>query len=308
MTKTISVIIPHLNQPEALEKCLASVRAQTVAEEDYEVIVVDNGSKELPADICERFGAILLVESEPGPGPARNKGIAAASADLLAFIDADCVADGNWLAAAVSELSKPGTEVVGGDVRIAYANPESLTALEAYESVFAYRQREYIERKGFSGTGNLAMKKSACDAVGKFAGIGVAEDRDWGVRASAKGLKPRYVPEMIVFHPARRTIEELKTKWLRHIQHDFADFAASRGGVARWLVRAIAVALSPLRDVPMTFMSGRIEGALPKLKAAGLLVRIRLYRAWQMLRQPFVAGSERAPQWNDAGVGRRPLK
>jgi len=73
--------------------------------------------------------------------------------------------------------------VVGGDVRIAVANPRRLTHLEAYESIFAYRQQEYIETMGFSGTGNLAVGREDFERIGPFAGIEVAEDRDWGRRA-----------------------------------------------------------------------------------------------------------------------------
>ena len=70
----ISVVIPHLNQPEMLVRCLASLR-QSVRRPD-EVIVVDNGSTTLPAEICASFpGVTLLQEPEPGPGPARNLGV-----------------------------------------------------------------------------------------------------------------------------------------------------------------------------------------------------------------------------------------
>jgi glycosyltransferase involved in cell wall biosynthesis len=161
MTLKISVVIPHLNQPDALASCLETVCNQTMLRSDYEVIVVDNGSAHLPHDICKRFNARLLQETEPGPGPARNTGIAAATTDLLAFIDADCLADTKWLASAYEGLSSQTAQIVGGDVRIAYGDPNNLTALESYESVFGYRQKLYIERMGFSGTGNLAFEKVA---------------------------------------------------------------------------------------------------------------------------------------------------
>jgi glycosyltransferase involved in cell wall biosynthesis len=90
----ISVIIPHLNQEDFLERCLASLADQTIGDVKIEIIVVDNGSRRLPGDVVGRFpGVRLEQELTPGPGPARNKGIQVSSAPVLAFIDADCIAD-----------------------------------------------------------------------------------------------------------------------------------------------------------------------------------------------------------------------
>ena len=84
----------------------------------------------------------------------------------------------------------------------------AITALEAYESVFAYRFKLYIEEHGFSGTGNLVVRRADFKTIGPFRGIEVAEDIDWGQRARAAGYTFVYVPEMIVFHPARESIQE----------------------------------------------------------------------------------------------------
>ena len=72
-----SVVIPHLNQPDFLDRCLASL-ADGSRRPD-EVIVVDNGSDALPQAICDAWGALLLTEADPGPGPARNCGERAGS-------------------------------------------------------------------------------------------------------------------------------------------------------------------------------------------------------------------------------------
>src|SRR4051794_8901034 len=94
----ISVIIPHLNQPDALEACLRSLDAQTLARDAFEIIVVDNGSATPPMDVVAGHpGVRLQHESRPGPGPARNAGVAAANGEILAFIDADCRAHQDWL-------------------------------------------------------------------------------------------------------------------------------------------------------------------------------------------------------------------
>lgn len=278
----ISVIIPHLNQEPQLRRCLASLGAQRNVNARVECIVVDNGSRRLPEAACADWpGLRLLAESEPGPGPARNRGIAEARGDILAFIDADCYADPGWLAAIETAFSDPETQIIGGDVRVEYADPDRPSFLEPYESIYSYRNHLHIA-EGFSGTGNLATLPAVVSDVGPFAGIAVAEDRDWGLRAGALGYSIRYVPDMIVFHPARDSFAELTQKWDRHIAHDFQGFRQKRFGRMKWLARAVAVASSPVFELRTLFTSPRVSGFQERWLALLCLVRIRLYRAWRM--------------------------
>ncbi len=278
----LSVIIPHLNQPTHLEHGLQALAEQEDVQRDVEIIVVDNGSSELPEAICARWPNVRLAqEAAPGPGPARNRGIAAAQGDLLAFIDADCRAHPRWLASIEAAFADPETQVIGGDVQVPFADPAHPTALECYERIYAYRNRKYIA-SGYSGTGNLAMRRSAYEAVGPFGGIEIAEDRDWGHRAGAAGIGIRYVPEMIVYHPARTEFAEMRRKWDRHIAHDFSNLRGAKGAV-RWILRALAIAASPIGELPRILTSSRIRGPKQRLLAFWALVRIRLYRAWRML-------------------------
>lgn len=280
----VSVVIPHLNQPEHLRCCLASLAQQSFDLDRVEIIVVDNGSSQLPQEVCAGFpGVVLIQETTPGPGPARNSGVGRSRGEILAFIDADCTADPGWLTAIESRLASDHAKVIGGDVRIARRDPERPTMLEAYESIYAYRQEEYITRQNYSGTGNLAMRREAFDAVGPFCGIERAEDHDWGQRATGLGIATRYVPEMIVYHPARQSFDELRTKWDRHISHTFAQDAQGLGGRARWFGRAVAVAGSPLFEARRIVASRRVSRRRERWMAAAILIRIRLYRAGRML-------------------------
>jgi glycosyltransferase involved in cell wall biosynthesis len=296
----VSVIIPHLNQPDLLKRCLTSLQAQTFEKRAVEVIVVDNGSKQLPTEICQSGGNVaLLQELAPGPGPARNAGVKTAQADILAFIDADCIAHEDWLASIVNRFSDASTSVIGGDVRIAYENPDNLTALEAYETVFAYQQKNYIEKKGFTGTGNMALRRDVMAVVGPFRGIEVAEDRDWGRRAQNLKISIVYVPEMVVRHPARKTFAELTAKWNRHISHDFEEKAKGTAGKLRWFATALMVAASSILDAAKIFRSARLAGISNRLRASGILFKIRIYRAYGMLQLLASASRHRDSQkWN----------
>ena len=280
----ISVVIPHLNQFEDLERCLSSLDAQTLERSQFEVIVVDNGSSSSPEAIVVRHpNARLLFETTPGPGPARNAGIRDAAGEVLALIDADCRAHPAWLANALRFLqSSPNKTILGGDVRI-WRDGQSLTAIAAYESVFAYRFKLYIEQHGFSGTGNLVVKRADFLNIGPFAGIDVAEDMAWGQRACAAGYRFRYVPEMIVFHPARRSLEELYQKWDRQIQHYLNMARDKPGWKFRWIARALLVLGSPIVDTATVFNSDRIQGIPTRIKAIIVLCQVRAHRALKML-------------------------
>jgi glycosyltransferase involved in cell wall biosynthesis len=280
----LSVIIPHLNQPEALAACLDSLQSQTVDHAAFEVIVVDNGSTALPRAVVERYQGTLLQEEKPGPGHARNRGAQAAGGEILAFIDADCRANPDWLKCALCavEVAPPRT-ILGGDVQIWHEPHTPVTAVEAYETVFAYRFKLYIEQHGFCGTGNLVARKQDFDHIGPFQGIEVAEDIQWGRQALSAGYTFRYVPEMVVYHPARESFRELCVKWDRHIQHAVNAGGNNRSWQAGWIFRALAILVSPAADWTKVVASRRLHGPSAKAKAIGVLTAIRGYRAYKMI-------------------------
>lgn len=298
----ISVIIPHLEQEAFLERCLKTIRAQQATKDPFEVIVVDNGSRRPPAELCARYDAQLLVEKTPGPGPARNRGVAQAEGDILAFIDSDCTADPGWLCEIERCFAEnEGVAVIGGDVRIAIEDRSRPTWLESYESIYAYRMKEYIARQGFTGTGNLAVRASVFRAVGKFGGIDIAEDRDWGQRALAMGYATHYRPQMIVFHPARKSFGEIAEKWRRHTMHDLAAYKALKAWWPRWLLRTIAVAASPVAEIPRIALSDRVSGLRQRLLAFYGVLNVRLYRAGFMVTVALgSAEPDSARRWNRA--------
>lgn len=282
----VSVIIPHFQMPDALRRCLDSVVAQRLDHGHAEIIVVDNNSATFPEAVARDYPAVrFLRQPQPGPGLARNTGVAAARAPVLAFIDADCRAEAGWLQAAVSAVEPdPDRNIVGGDVRIDFRNAPQLTALEAYEAVFAFRQQFYIEKRQFSGTGNLAMGPAVHAAVGPFGGIDIAEDADWGQRAHAAGFRTRYLAPMRIYHPARTSFAELQRKWQRHIAHDLHSHRAAGRPAWRWTLQSLLVLASIPVHAPRLFTSDRLSGLGNRWRGLGILVRIRLWRVAEMRR------------------------
>jgi GT2 family glycosyltransferase len=281
----VSVIIPHLNQPQHLSRCLAALNRQTLDRSQFEVVVVDNGSISLPATEVASFkGASLLRETTTGPGPARNRGVSESAGGILAFTDADCVPDPDWLNVAVRELDNvPVGTILGGDIRILRKDEAQYTAIEAYESIFGFQQRQYIEGAGFAVTANLILHRTDFEKIGPFVGIDFAEDMDFGTRARRAGCTFRYVPEMIVFHPARSSLQDLCIKWDRHLNHFVNMAQAQPWWRILWTARAIGVFCSPILHAFKIISTDRVTGLGVRVKAFGVLLALRSYRAWRMI-------------------------
>lgn len=280
----LSVIVPHLNAADALDRCIGALAMQRDDKSDFEVVVVDNGSDILPSAVCSAYDFVRLTrEMSPGPGPARNHGAHLAQSDLLAFLDCDCIVQDHWISNVIEYFqSHTGAAVVGGEVVIHRAGAAALTMIEAYESVYGYRMQLYIERDNYAATCNMAVRRDVFDAVGGFAGISIAEDVDWGRRATALDLRIDYVPEIRIATPARTTFLELARKWDRHIGHDYAELNGRIANV-RWILRALALAASPLIETVRVARSPKISGLKERGLAFLCLVCIRLYRCQRMI-------------------------
>jgi hypothetical protein len=142
----------------------------------------------------------------------------------------------------------------------------------------------YIERDRYTATCNMAMRRPIFEAVGPFAGIGIAEDMDWGWRATDMGYRLAYVPELRVSTPARRSFAELARKWDRHIAHFYAENRTRPLAGPRWLARTAAMVASPVAEVPRILGSDRLGSAADRGRALLGVTRLRFYRARQMLR------------------------
>ena len=295
----ISVVVAHLNQPEPLKSLLASLFAQGFDMGRAEVIVVDNGSRALPRDAVAAFpGVILATESEPGPGHARNRGVALARAPLVAFTNSDCTVAPDWLKVVLARFADPALEILGGEIHMTTEVAGDPNPAEAFDCVYGYDQRDYIERQGFSVTANMAARRRLFEVVGPFAGIEVAEDMDWGQRAAALGHRTRYAPEMVVFHPARRSMAELRAKWARNVSHHYRVRAQGVAGRLKWVLSALAMAVSAPAEIPRLLTTDRLPTFRARLRAFRGLASLRAYRAWAMLAAMSHRGRAGNLRWN----------
>lgn len=110
----VSVVVASYNGATTLPACLDSLAQLNYP--DYEVILVDDGSTDATAAIAARYPAVryLRHETNQGLSTARNTGIAAADGEIVAFTDADCRADRDWLRHTVATLVDDDFAGVGG--------------------------------------------------------------------------------------------------------------------------------------------------------------------------------------------------
>ena len=93
----ISVIIPTFNEEENIAQCLVSLTHQTVARTDYEIIVVDGGSKDASCMIAGKYADKVFKQTSKKVGGARNDGVMAAKGEIVATTDADCILPPTWI-------------------------------------------------------------------------------------------------------------------------------------------------------------------------------------------------------------------
>ena len=115
LAQRVSVVIPCLNEAEAIEECVTNARrVLEEAELDGDVIVVDNGSEDGSGELAAAAGATVVHEPRRGYGSAYLAGLRAAHGDYIVMVDADLTYDFNEIPAFVRELDA-GAEIVIGN-------------------------------------------------------------------------------------------------------------------------------------------------------------------------------------------------
>ena len=151
----ISIVIPHYQDLTNLGLCLDLLERQTIGRDAFEIIISDNMS---PAGLeavetVIRGRAKLVQSTVKGAGQTRNVGVEAATGHILAFMDSDCRPDPDYLEQGIAALKS--YDMVGGKVRVDVEDPARPTAAEAFELVFAFRNKTYIEQKHFTVAGDF---------------------------------------------------------------------------------------------------------------------------------------------------------
>lgn len=208
MQPKVSVIIIAYNEQKMLPLCLNSLLNLNYPKKKLEIIVVDNNSTDATKDIIERYPVKYVFESKRRRGVARNRGINESTGELIAFIDADCVADRGWLVNIIKGFT---TESVGGcGGKVLSYKPETLV-----EKYYDFKGGLHSQERGLIGQSlflprikccNAAYRRNVLKDAGLFDDSFIAgEDTDLSWRVYLKKFQLKYIPEAIVYqkHPDR---------------------------------------------------------------------------------------------------------
>lgn len=279
---TVSVIIPVYNDQTGIDRCIAALADQSYPRERCEIIIVDNGSETPihPPPTGNPAPRVIRC-NEPGAYAARNAGMALAKGNILAFTDADCLPSKHWISSGVDELERHGLEaIVGGQVELMRSSQP--TAVERYQCLVGFMQRENIEERGFSATANLFVGRLQAMQIGPFnERLLSGGDREWCWRAQRKGFSIKYSSQAVVATSPRTTLRgairqarrvaggrrALSSMPQAHIQSAMINPHRSNFTAATWIIRLPG--LSAGEKI-------RMIGVGLILKLATVLERVRL--------------------------------
>jgi glycosyltransferase involved in cell wall biosynthesis len=204
----LSVVVPVLDMAESIGACLEALVTQSLPREQFEVIVVDNGSTDGTRDVVQRYPVTLLREPIPGACNARNTGIRAASGPFVAFTDADCVPSRGWLRQLALACASDHVDVVAGP--LAVLDPERSLLSRYSATVGQYDPARTLSHPAFpyAVTGNVCIRRAVFDVVGLFNPAFPTFDAAeffWRLRQQMT-LRATIEPRALVFYRTRSTL------------------------------------------------------------------------------------------------------
>lgn len=275
----LSVIIPTRNQAKSLERALASIAGQTLRKEEFEVIVVDNGSTDSTAEICGRLSAgfehfTRLYDEHPGLHVGRNLGMKRSKAEILVYGDDDIEATPAWLETIARAFEQTEVALVGGrNLPIFEAAPPGWLARMWAPNVHGERicghlsildlgvVSRHINAELVFGC-NFSIRKDVLQQVGGFNPDGMPKDL-LRFRGDGETHVSRFVERhalATLYHPGatvghhvpreRLTAEYFCARSFRQgISDSFSDLRAkgTRGGPCQRVVRDVRALVAGLR-------------------------------------------------------------
>ena len=268
----VAVIVPTLRRPDSLVRALRSLFAQTrVADRVSELVVVDNdpaGSAATTVDGLHALSPWPLVyvhAPRPGVATARNAGLAATRAPLIAFLDDDEAAETGWLAALLRAQEETGADVVFGPItgRAPEAEPWLRPYLEGFFGREGPDRTQSIDIP--FGCGNSLMVRST--ALPGDAPFDIGADQAGGeddvlfAALSARGGRFGWAADARVeeFAPAHRaTLNYALARAFAYGQGPSQTAAAAKdwSGVVRWMaIGAAQTTVWGLASAALTVMA-----------------------------------------------------
>src|SRR3989449_72836 len=220
----VSVVVCSYNGAPTIRDCLEGL--SRLAYPNYEVIVVDDGSTDDTAAIARRYNGRLIQTENRGLANARNTGLAAATGEIIAYLDDDAYPDPEWLTYLVATFMSTSYAGVGGpNIAPPGDGPIAECVAQApggpVHVLVTDRQAEHIPGC------NMAFRKSCLDAIGgfdpQFRTAGDDVDVCW--RLQERGWTLGFHPAAMVWHHRRNSV---RTYWRQQIGYGRAEAMLER--------------------------------------------------------------------------------
>ncbi|PKL57176.1 MAG: hypothetical protein CVV35_01375 [Methanomicrobiales archaeon HGW-Methanomicrobiales-6] len=219
MDPKISIIVPVKNEESKIETCLNAVFSQTL--KPFEVIVVDGHSTDGTVEKAMKFPVRVLYEEYHTRAGANEVGIANARGDYVAFTDADCIPDLNWLKNLHKEFTD-GIVGVGGGIRnigeslweesINFASNTFLGSANSIQGRY-FKNKRFV--KSISGCNSIYRKGDVTACGGFDVSLSTAEDTDLNNRISKFG-NLLYTPDAVVSHNHKRGLKDFRKRMYQY--------------------------------------------------------------------------------------------
>lgn len=207
--RKVSIIIPIYNAQEEIRKAVDSVLAQT--ENNIEVILVDDGSKDESLAICQEYASkdtrvVVIHQENAGVSVARNKGLEVATGDYVGFVDSD-----DWIEPGMYERLLIEANAAGADVVMCDATTVYEDGTAQADTITQLSKNSILEKSDFTPSLLLEMAGSACRCIySKYIygdklpnacgirfplGVKFSEDRIFNLYAFGNANKVSYIKE-----------------------------------------------------------------------------------------------------------------
>jgi GT2 family glycosyltransferase len=224
LARPVSIIVCTRERPDLLRACLEALRPQ--AARGHQVIIVDNApSCDATAVLVSQYPYQYVSEPTPGLNVARNRGVAVARHDIVAFTDDDCAPDPAWLRALTAPFADP---LVGAATGLVMPLELETRAQERFE-IYCANRRIFQQRSfrapqtppstaGVAGMGaNMAIRRALLQQIGGFdirfdGGTPTLSggDTEMFARLLAAGTTIVYCPDALVWHRHCRDMDRLR--------------------------------------------------------------------------------------------------
>jgi len=204
----VTIVIPAYNEEKTIEPTLKAVLAQDYS--DFEIVVVNNASKDKTAEVVSKYPVKLVHESRKGLLWARECGRKNATGEIIANIDADCLPDVNWLSKGVSHFNTAKVVALTGpydyyDNGAVFRNVSLWIQKTTYPLMNTLLQIPLVKKGAVLIGGNNFIRVSALEKAGGYNTdlTFYGEDTDTAKRVARFG-KVRFIPSLTMKTSARR--------------------------------------------------------------------------------------------------------